>query len=304
MTIHRSSITALMSAYVRAYHSKRDANPIFDDFFAERLFTVEERSSIESNLVAALPFFDPERVTSCPDADAALSLVIRAMNATTVISRARYTEDVLAKMVHEGVQQYVILGAGMDTFALRRSDMLGQIEVFELDHPATQADKRRRLERAGVSCPERLHFIPIDFTTERLPDALNRSRYSPEKSTLFSWLGVTYYLTGEEVLRALRDIATLSPGGSAIIFDYMDADALDPRKASMRMQKVQAIAGRSGEPMKTGFDPRSLAEDLAKTGLLVKENLCPADIEERYFRGRIDGCHAFEHVHFAWAVVA
>jgi O-methyltransferase involved in polyketide biosynthesis len=144
----------------------------------------------------------------------------------------------------------------------------------------------------------------VDFTKESLVTALKRSTYDLQTLSFFSWLGVTYYLTCDMVFDTLRSIADIAPAGSTIIFDYLDTDAFVPERAAKRVQRMQEIVRRAGEPMKTGFDPSTLAADLASIGLRLHENLGPSAIEERYFQGRTDGYHAFEHVHFAWAVVA
>jgi O-methyltransferase involved in polyketide biosynthesis len=101
----------------------------------------------------------------------------------------------------------------------------------------------------------------------------------------------------------LRSIAGIAPAGSAIVFDYLDTDAFVPERAAVRVKRMQEAVRRSGEPMQTGFDPSTLAADLARIGLRLQENLSPAEIQDRYFQGRTDGYRAFEHVHFAWAVV-
>lgn len=302
MNENQSSLTAMITAYVRAYHAMHGTPKIFDDFLAYRLFKEEERTFFGQNLAESLKFLNPESAELCPDQSTALALVMR--DQTIGVSRARYTEDNLETAVKQGVQQYVILGAGFDTFAFRRPDMLGQLQVFEVDHPATQASKRQRLAELDWELPEQLHFIPVDFTKESLSAVLKQSTYYRQTLSFFSWLGVTYYLTRDVVLSTLRAIADIAPSGSTIIFDYMDTDAFIPERASKHIQRMQKIVQRTGEPMQTGFDPSTLAVDLENIGLRLRENLSPSDIEDRYFTGRTDGCHASEHVHFAWVTVA
>ena len=108
------------------------------------------------------------------------------------LGRSRYTEDSLEKAVEQGVKQYVILGAGFDTFAFRCPEILEKLQVYEVDHPATQAFKRSRLAEAGWELPPQLHFVPVDFEQESLAEALTRSSYDPQAPSFFSWLGVTY----------------------------------------------------------------------------------------------------------------
>ncbi|MHB8918499.1 MAG: class I SAM-dependent methyltransferase [Desulfocucumaceae bacterium] len=224
-------------------------------------------------------------------------------SASHTLSRSRYTEDALEESVREGVQQFVILGAGMDTFAFRRPEMLGQLRVFEVDHPATQAFKRSRITELGWEHPAQLHFVPVDFTHESIAAALTRSSYDPQALSFFSWLGVTYYLPREAAFATLRALADIAPAGSTVIFDYMDTDAFVPGRAAKRIQMSIEKCQEWGEPLITGFDPSTLATDLTHLGLRLNEDLSPSDIQGRYFQGRTDGYYACEHVHFAWAVV-
>ena len=223
------------------------------------------------------------------------------MHCPVTVSRSRYAEDCLEVAVSQGVRQYVILGAGFDTFAFRRSDLLASLEVFEFDHPVTQAMKRQRI--AGWDQPAQLHFVPVDFSRENLNVALRHSAYDPHKLSFFSWLGVSYYLPRAVVFQTLEAIRRLAPSGSTIVFDYMDEDAFIPERTARRMQLMQGGAQMVGEPMKTGFDPLRLGEATGIDRLTLTENLSPAEIEARYFAGRTDRYHAFEHVHFARAVV-
>jgi methyltransferase (TIGR00027 family) len=304
MGISQVSATALITAYARAYHATHDTPRIFDDYLAKQILTEGERAFLGQNLAEALKFFDPEMAASCPDQATALDWVMKVQNGPITISRARYAEDSLEWAVnHQGVEQYVILGAGLETFAFRQPAMMKRLQVFEVDHPGTQAFKQNRLAELGWEIPSGLHFVPVDLAKESLAEALKQSSYNPQKVSFFSWLGVTYYLTKAVVLSTLRVIAAVAPAGSTVVFDYIDAEAFSPGRAAKRMQRMQAIVERVGEPMRANLESLSLAAELEEIGLRLKENLRPGDIEERYFQGRTDGYHAFEHVHFAWAVV-
>ncbi len=301
MKENQASFSAMTTAYIRAYHSMNDTLKIFDDFLAYRLIPQEVRELIEQGLTKEKQFNDSERTAPISDQTTTFASL---MKATNVLSRARYTEDTLEKVVKQGVKQYVILGAGMDTFAFRRPELMERLEVFEVDHPATQNFKLLRLADLEWEHPAGLHFLPIDFTKENLATALTRSSsYDPKVKSFFSWLGVTMYLTREEVFATLRSIADIAPSGSAVVFDYFDTDAFIPEKSSSEMQKKQEVFNNLGEKMITGFNPSTLAEDIASIGLSLYENLSPEDIEERYFQGRKDGHHAPEHGHFAYAIV-
>jgi len=197
----------------------------------------------------------------------------------------------------------VLLGAGLDTFAFRHADWLDRLAVFAVDQSATLAMAQQRLARLRRPYPPQLHFVPVDFLTERLSVVLRATAYDPQAQTYFSWLGVTYYLTREAIFDTLRAVAEIAPKGSSMVFDYMTADAFVPGRAARRIQLMQAIAAQVGEPMQTGFDSATLAADLAQVGLRLEEDLNPAEIEARYFQGRTDEYHAFEQVHFARASV-
>ncbi len=305
MKDNQASFTAMMVAYMRAYHSMHDNSKIFDDFLAYNLIPEEKRTIIEQHLVEYYlnlnkELNDSKHTTSLSDQITTSTHFMQAIN--NVISRARYTEETLEKAVLQGVKQYVILGAGMDTFAFRRPEMMEHLEVFEVDHPATQEFKLLRIAQLGWKHPAKLHFVPIDFTKESLVTSLTRSSsYNPNVKSFFSWFGVTPYLTQEEVFATLRSITEVAPVDSTIVFDYFDTDALAPEKLSPQMQKTLEFLQKIDEQMKTdGFNPSRLAENLTTLGFRLHENLSPADIEERYLQERPDG--HLEYVHFACAV--
>jgi methyltransferase (TIGR00027 family) len=305
MQANQVSKTAKGTAFMRAYHAAHDHPKIFDDFWAQHMITAEEYRESAARHLRAFQKFHPDQAASCADQRLALATWMQNAGAPAIVlGRARYTEDILDEAVEAGVQQYVILGAGMDTFALRRPDILERLNVFEVDHPATQAHKRQRLHLAGHRPSARQHFIPVDFTRENLATALARSAYNPQALSFFSWLGVTYYLTREALFTTFGAIAASAPRGSTIIFDYLEAEAFIPEKAARRVSIMIEIVERVGEPMITGFDPSTLAKELAGVGLRLLEDLSPAEIETRFFAGRTDDYHACEQAHFARAVVA
>ncbi len=298
----QAGITALVTAYARAYHATHDSPIIFDDRLADQYYTAEEHTRFNQNLATMLPAINPALAATNPDMETALACVMQTMHEPVTISRSRYTEDCLEKALRQGVGQYVILGAGLDTFAFRRPELAGRLTVFEVDHPVTQAMKQTRIDMAGWTRPAHLHFVPLDFASQSLAVALEGAGFDRQKQTLFSWLGVTYYLTREVIWETLRTVASLAPAGGTVVFDYMDETAFDPERAAKRTQLMHMTARRVGEPMKSGFDPARLAEDLKQTGLRLAETLSPVDIQARYFEGRSDRLRAFEHVHFARAI--
>ena len=141
-----------------------------------------------------------------------------------VVARARYAEEQLELAIREGVSQYVLLGAGMDSFALRRPDLAESVVLFEVDHPATQQLKKKRLSQLGIPKPKNLVFVPVDFEQESLTDGLSKSSFSTGVPAFFSWLGTTMYLKKNAVLQTLEGVASCAEKGSRIVFDYGDLD--------------------------------------------------------------------------------
>jgi methyltransferase (TIGR00027 family) len=296
------SRTALVTAYIRAYHAAHDEPKIFDDLLAQRLITIEEPESLRMRLIDPLQLAEPELEGPYFSQTSPLPWWVRVI-AGAVLSRARFTEDCLEQALGRGVRQYVIIGAGMDTFAYRRLDLLEQLQVFEVDHPETQAFKRQRLAEVGLESPKALHFIPADLEQEKLATVLRHSSYDPEGLTFFGWMGVTYYLEPESVFATLRDIAEVAPTGSSVAFDYLDTGFFAPENPHKSVRAVLDNVRRIGEPMKTGFEPHALARHLLRLGFDLQVDLSASEIEAHYFRGRTDGYHAGKHIHFVWAAV-
>lgn len=303
MRENQASFTAMSVAYMRAYHAMYDIPKIFDDFLAYDLIPEDKRALIEQHLASwDKQLNNSKYYVSRSEQTITSVFLMQAIN--NAISRARYTEDNLENSIRQGIKQYVILGAGMDTFAFRCPEMMKWLEVFEVDHLATQEFKLHRLAELGWEHPAKLHFVSIDFTKESLVTALiHSSFYDPKVKSFFSWFGVTPYLTQKDVSGTLRSIAEVAPAGSMVVFDYFDTDhPFISEKLSPQMQESLEILEKLGEPIKTrGFNPLSLAENLTDLGLHLQENLSPNDIERRYLQGRMDG--HLEHCYFACAVV-
>ncbi len=299
MNENQAGVTAMATAFARAYHATYDSDKIFDDFLAMQFFQAEERAFFEKNMAGLLPLLDPERAACAPQQSEALAQAMQQLNGPITLGRSRYTEDCLAAAVAQGVRQYVILGAGLDTFAFRWPQWAAPLQVYEVDHPVTQGLKRQRLARLGWETPAHLHFAALDFSNGDLAAALRSCGYDFAAPGFFSWLGVTFYLSKEVVAATLQAVAAVSAPGSTLVFDYIDGDALHPLKAGRRMRLMQYIVRQSGEPIKTGFAPDELAGLLASHGFRLVQNPGPAEIEALYFSGRSDDYHAADHVHFA-----
>ncbi len=219
--------------------------------------------------------------------DSGFSQVLRASLAV----RSRYAEDCLHAAVAAGVGQYVVLGAGLDTFALRNPYPTGALRVFEVDRPDTQAWKRRQLTLVGLTPPPSLIFVPVDLETRALGEALRAAGLAMDRPTFCSWLGVSMYLTAEAITATLTTIAALAPG-SAIVFDYLIAPVrLQPGERQALDRLMQHVA-RAGEPFRTFFDPPALHAQLRAMGFGEIEDLGPEEKQARYFQGRTDGLRA------------
>ena len=264
------SSTAQRVAMRRAAHQLLDNPKIFDDPVALRIIGKESASALQA---------DAHQFETTP-----LSSYLRAF----VAARSRFAEDELSLGVRRGVRQYVILGAGLDTFAYRNPFPEGLLHVFEVDHPATQTWKRERLEEIGIALPGDLTFAPVDFETETLVEGLRSVGYDSGKCAFFSWLGVTEYLTTEAVMATLRFIAS-APVGSGVVFDYMISPSLlDPAQRSRFEALAQRVAS-VGERWQAFFDPGLLMRDLRAIGFGYVEDNGPEEINTKYFKNRKDG---------------
>lgn len=182
-----------------------------------------------------------------------------------VTARARLAEDELARGVERRrVGQVVVLGAGLDTFGYRHQHG-DRVSVFEVDHPATQAWKHRRLREAGISVPNALTYVPVDFERENLSEQLARAGLDPAVRTFFMWLGVVPYLTLQAITSTLSYIAS-HPGGAEVVFDYGEPrDAVDPALREQYEQRAARVAA-AGEPFLSFFNPIELQNLLAGLG--------------------------------------
>ena len=169
---NKASITALMSAFGRAFHAENEEHPVFADHLAKNLMTEEEYAAVQGYILGGARFFEPEIVPAEQTPKELLRKLINTHIAPSPLCRATYTEKALKTAVLTGTKQYVILGAGMDTFAFREPEFLAKYRVFEVDHPLTQADKRERIARAGWTVPDNLAFVPVDFTKDSLAERL------------------------------------------------------------------------------------------------------------------------------------
>jgi methyltransferase (TIGR00027 family) len=265
----RPSRTALRVALRRAAHQLYDAKPlVLEDPIAVPIL---------GNTYAE----ELHRTPTRPDRP--FSVALRAF----VVARSRYAEDNLARAVSQGVTQYVLLGAGLDTFAHRNP--YPHLRVFEVDHPATQQWKRGLLESSGLSSPANLTYVSVDFECESLPERLYSAGFNSRNPTLFAWLGVVPYLT-REAFRSTINLIAAQPHGSGVVLDYSQPRSVLPFLEKLAHDSLAARVQLAGEPFQLFFTPAEIAVEL--TAFRNREDLGSSEINVRYFTGRTDNLKA------------
>jgi methyltransferase (TIGR00027 family) len=266
---------------LRAAHQILDNPKILDDPIAIRIIGTEGESWLRSNL---------DRLQE--------ARFLRAF----IVARTRYAEDELTQAVQRGTRQYVILGAGLETFPYRNPYAESRLHVYEVDHPATQSWKRKRLLEAGIAIPSSLTFAPIDFERQTLADGLSRAGLRANEPTFFSLLGVILYLTRAAVMETFGFVASMRPG-SEIAFDCaVPESSLNDNQKLGREARANRMAAIK-EPWLTYLDPSSLASDLRQMGFKQIEDLGPEAANERYFKDRTDGLRLAGSAHLMKARV-
>lgn len=214
----------------------------------------------------------------------------------TVVIRSRSAEDAVEAAYAAGCRQYVVLGAGLDTFAWRRRDLVG-VRVFEVDRPVVQRWKRERVAAAGLGIPDSVSFVGVDFEHDSLGEALAAAGFRFAEPGVFAWLGVIGYVGRDAIEETLRMIGRGAPG-SEVVFDYTDVTAATP--SSQALWDVLALVG---EPLVSTFTPDEVAALVASCGLELVEDLSPADAGRRYLVDHPDGLQPVGDVRMARARV-
>ena len=263
METGRASKTAFRVALRRAVHQLIDRPPVLND-------------------PVAIPLLGTHFVCDPAHEATRLARAFRAFMA----ARSRYAEDRLAQSVARGVAQYVLLGAGLDTFAYRNP--FSQLRVFEVDFPATQEWKRALLAEAAIPTPANLTFVPIDFETQTLPVALTAAGFNAQAPGFFAWLGVVPYLSLDAFRATLAFIAAL-PAGTGVSFDY----SLSPHSFGLlrriAFERLAARVAASGEPFRLFFTPEDLDQEFRRAGFRSFEQHDADALNRLYFAARADG---------------
>ena len=264
------------AAVRRAVHVRYERPPILDDSWALKL--IDRKSQL---LVRCPPlyrkFLAPQQLRS------------KALFAYS-ISNLRLAEELVEQGLAAGTDQYLLLGAGLDSFGVRRSDLSDRLRVYELDHPVPQAVKRARIVRACGSVPTNVELVPIDFETTTIAQALATSSHDPRQPATVSWLNTIAYLTVEATVGSLRGLGEVTAPGSRLIFNYPPTARLAAESAAA-FAAVQASVARKGEPFRATFDPRDMERHVSDAGFAVEQHLTEADLDVRFFTGRADDLH-------------
>lgn len=260
----------------RASHTLHAEDPVLNDTWAIEL--LGEKSRAEAR--------DPDHERRGREASGFDFRLILAVG----IGSLRYAEDEVDRAVGDGIRQYVILGAGFDTFALRRADMVGRLQVFEIDFPDVQALKRDRIAQAEAVPAQLPTFVPVDFETMSMTDELIAAGFDPKAPSVWSWMNTIPYLTNEGTEASLAEIAKLMAPGSRITLNYSGDVPLSQAQIEY-LGTLGDIVREGGEPMKSRWKPEEFEARLRERGLRVLDHSTEADLDERYFKGRSDGLY-------------
>ena len=284
MQDEKPSATAWRVALGRAAHQIYDTPKIFDDPLALRIVGAYAQGH------------SPETFFSQRHKRSIRTTLLRAILAV----RSRIAEDELAAAVTRGVRQYVLLGAGLDTFAYRNPH--SGVRVFEVDHPATQAWKRKILGLAAIPEPDSVTYVPVNFERQTAMDGLMAAGFDVSAPAFFAWLGVTMYLPEETVFAVLRAIAALPPA-SGVVFDYAIAKSEMSLLGRMAVAAVNQRLKQIGEPWITFFSPGALAGHLNALGFQRIRDLGSKELNAQYFSDRTDGLRVSSVAHVMIASV-
>tara|TARA_R110002074_G_scaffold326276_1_gene496602 strand:- start:97 stop:942 length:846 start_codon:yes stop_codon:yes gene_type:complete len=263
MEERQPSQTALGAAGYRAAHQALDGGAIFSDPLARGILGGQGDAIIAA--LSADPRQKPARIF--------------------MAARSRFGEDSLATAVRRGVRQAVVLGAGLDTLSLRNPHTKLGLRIFEVDHPATQAWKLRRLDEVGYVVPTSTTFASIDFERQELGSCLQGAGFDPRRSAFFLWLGVVPYLRSAAISATLRYISSVPE--SEVVFDYSEPLENYPPERRAEMVELGKRASERGEPWLSHFDPINIARELEDLGFRDREDLDLDGIALRYLGGGI-----------------
>jgi len=211
----------------------------------------------------------------------------KRLRASTV-ARARFVEDLIIEQSHKGIDQYIILGAGLDTFAQRRSDVSSKLQIYEIDQPDTLAWKQQRLTGLGLGVPDNLHFVPVDFEVSSWWEQLLKAGFDTNKPAVIACTGVSLYLTKEAIIDTLKQIATLAAESTLAMTFYLPIALLDDEDKPMQ-EMAEKGARASGTPFVSFFAPDEILDMAKNAGFKSSKTISTRDMEQSYFKDRTDG---------------
>ena len=207
----------------------------------------------------------------------------------SIVARARFIEDLVLEQAGRGLGQYVILGAGLDSFAQRRPEIASQLKVFEIDRPVPQAWKRQRLIELGYGVPDWLRFVPVDFEAgEAWRDRLVAAGFDDSRPAMVVSTGVSMYLTKDANAATLREVAALAPGSTLAMTFLLPLELADP-EVRPGLEMAEKGARASGTPFLSFFTPPEILALAHEAGFSEARHVSAADLTQRYFMGRTDG---------------
>ena len=271
----KHSRTAESAAAFRAAHYLYDKTIIFNDPYADKMLGPALRIALSNKYFYKLFF------------QLLLRPIFRPSQAH-IVGRCRYAEDCLENTLKEGVSQYLIIGAGLDTFSLRRPDLAKALTIYEVDHPDTQQFKINKINKFMGNTPQNVNYIPLDHETGSFSEALTQSSLDLTNPTFISWLGTTPYLSVDAIKRTLRDISSLFGAGTTIVFDYGIATKLMKQEDLTAVKKLQKITAAMGEPLTFEIEPATFFEEVKELGYQCLDDLNSDDYKSRYFEDRSD----------------
>jgi len=278
--MEKQSLTALVTAFARAYHTQHNEVKIFDDPIAEKMLSEEEYFQISTNMSQGILFFKPDFVG---DNEEALRYIVDQYLSPSTLGRAAYAERMLENAVKMGAKQYLIFAAGLDTFAYRQPDWSKNLKIFEIDHPIMSTFKQTRIHEVIEGNIPNLYFIAADFSKEGWRETLSNSPcFSRDVVSFCSLLGISYYLTKDNFIMMVESIAELMPKGSCIVLDYPAQDEyIDP--TGNQGNKLSMMAGAAGEAMLASYSYDEMQKLLIDRSFLIRDHLSPDEITEQYF---------------------
>lgn len=296
MVENRESITAKLCSFARAYHSNYERPKIFDDYLAYDIMGHEEYEKMGQLIEKDfnLELFNESNYFCKSKIRNKLNELISPIP----LSRAAFAEKELYRFSKEkGRCQYVICGAGMDTFAFRNDNP--EIIIYEIDHPDTQKYKMEKIKSLEWIVKDNVRFVPVDFSKDDMSEKLIESGFDIKMPSYFAILGVTYYLMLGIFEQTLEKISKLSSYGSKVVFDFPDETTFDNKVE--RVSRLSRITEQLGEQMLYGYTTTEIEKALERHGFIIDEHVTPEKIQKEYFEGRVDGQRAYENIHFILA---